>query len=127
MEADRDFTMAVEENKNTNKSAYTLPAENVLPKNAVGREYIIVAELPEVSVDVAGMYDFSVELDENAQTGAGLMWLAQSEEPSGDDDIAEFSDEDGHEIDSVPENRKVNVSVWLNAGKVYKPVIAVRR
>ena len=130
MEADRDFTMDVEENKNTNKSAYTLPAENVLPENAVNDfvvGYIIVAELPAVSVNVSGMYDFSIELGENAQAGEKLVWLANSSEPSEDDKIAEFFDESGHEIDSVPENRKVNVSVWLNAGKVYKPAIAVRR
>ncbi|MBQ7214489.1 MAG: putative Ig domain-containing protein, partial [Synergistaceae bacterium] len=92
-----------------------------------GEKYIVVAELPEVSADISGMYDFSVELDENAQAGEKLYWLANSEAPSADDDIAEFFDEDGLEIDSVPENRKVNISVWLNAGTTYKPVIAVKR
>ena len=72
------------------------------------------------------MYDFSIDLDENVQAGKKLLWMANSDAPSRDDYIAEFSDEDGHEIDSVPENRKVNVSVWLNAGKTYKPAVAVR-
>ena len=90
-----------------------------------GEEYVVVAELPEVSVDVAGMYDFSVTLDEKAQAGEKLFWLANSSEPSQDDDIAEFFDEDGKEIKAVPENRKVNISAWLNAGKIYRPAIAV--
>ena len=94
---------------------------------SAGESYDVVAVLPEVSVDVSGTYDFSVELGGNAQEGDLLVWLANSDAPSDDDSIAEFFDEDGREIDCVPESRKISVSVWLNAGKVYKPAIAVRR
>ena len=147
-EDSKDFTVTIAASTN-NKSAYTAPndgnvsviqnrssrgntstVENLAPENAGSdsdAEYTIVAELPEVSVDVAGMYDFSVELGENAQAGDSLVWLANSEEPSADDGIAEFFTEDGQEIDSVPESKKVNVSAWLNEGVIYRPVIAVKR
>ena len=89
--------------------------------------YIIAARLPEVSVDVSGMYDFEAELSENAQVGAKLYWLAYPDgEGSDDDEIAEFYDEAGAEIDAVPEGRRISVSVWLNEGVKYSPVIAVK-
>ena len=95
--------------------------------NPEGAEYVVVAELPEVSADVSGMYDFSVTLSDDAKAGEKLIWLANSSEPGEDDNIAEFSDEDGAEIDAVPENRKVNVSAWLRQGVIYHPAIAVKR
>ncbi|MBQ7543635.1 MAG: putative Ig domain-containing protein [Synergistaceae bacterium] len=87
----------------------------------------VVAVLPEVSADVPGMYDFAVTLSDDAQPGEELVYLAGSSEPSEDDTIAEFADEDGEEIAAVPENRKVTVSVWLRKGVTYKPAIAVKR
>ncbi|MBQ7544552.1 MAG: putative Ig domain-containing protein [Synergistaceae bacterium] len=87
--------------------------------------YVVVAELGTVSVDVSGMYDFSAEL--SADVEGELLWLARSSEPSEDDNIAEFFDEDGRDTDIVPESRKVNVSVWLRGGVTYKPAIAVKR
>ena len=91
--------------------------------------YIIAAVLPEVSVDASGMYDLYAELDEGAETGKVLVWLAftRNAEGSEDDEIAEFFDEDGREITSVPESHAVNVSVWLNEGVIYAPVIAVKK
>ena len=74
------------------------------------------------------MYDFAdVVLDERARVGEKLLWLANSSEPSDDDNIAEFFDDNGQEIDVVPENRKINISVWLNAERIYKPAVIVRR
>ena len=87
--------------------------------------YLIVAELPEVSVDVPGMYDFSVELDEGAE--GELLYLAGSSEASGDDVIAEFFDGEGMEITEAPADGKLSVSVWLRAGVTYRPKIAVKR
>ena len=89
--------------------------------------YIVVAVLPEVSADVSGMYDFAVTLSDDAGAGEELVYLAGSSEPSDDDNIAEFYDEDGAETSTVPENRKVTVSVWLKQGVTYKPAIAVKR
>ena len=89
--------------------------------------YAVVAVLPEVSVDVAGMYDFSVTISDDAKAGEELVYLAGSSEPSEDDSIAEFFDGEGQEIDAVPDNRRVSVSVWLNEGRNYAPAIAVKR
>ncbi len=89
--------------------------------------FVIAAELGEVSADVSGMYEFDVTLSEEAPVGAKMYWVANSESPSDDDGIAEFFGMDGQEIDAVPENRKVRVSAWLNAGVIYRPVIAVKQ
>ncbi len=89
--------------------------------------FVIAAELGEVSADVSGLYDFDVTLSDESPEGARLYWIANSETPSDDDTIAEFFGMDGQEIDVVPENRKVTVSAWLNAGVIYRPVIAVKQ
>lgn len=92
-----------------------------------GEGYIIAAILPEISVDVSGMYDLEAELCEDISAGAKLYWLAYPDgEGSEDDTIAEFYDEAGAEVETVPESRKVVVSVWLNEGVKYAPVIAVK-
>ena len=89
--------------------------------------YEIAAVLPEISADVSGMYDLEAELGEKAEPGAELVWLAFAEPKSEDDGIAEFFDEEGREVSGVPESRKVKVSVWLNEGTTYRPVIAVKK
>ncbi|MBQ7154690.1 MAG: putative Ig domain-containing protein [Synergistaceae bacterium] len=89
-------------------------------------DYVIAAELGTVSTDISGMHDFSVTLSGDIPAGAALIWLANSSDPSDDDNIAEFFDEEGREISCVPESRKITVSVWLNEGRVYNPVIAVK-
>ena len=89
--------------------------------------YIVVAELGEISCDMAGMYDFTVLLSDDVPEGTELVYLANSDAPSEDDDIAEFLDDTGEEISCVPESRKITVSVWLNEGVVYRPEIAVRK
>ena len=90
------------------------------------RGYSIVAELGTVSVNEAGMYDFTVTLSDDVPAGKELLYLAGSNEPSEDDTIAEFVDDTGKEISAVPENRKVTVSVWLKKGIIYTPSLAVR-
>ena len=88
----------------------------------------IAAELGEITAEESGMHDFDVELTESADVGAKLYWFAYpvDAEDSDDDEIAEFFDEEGAEIDAVPESRKIIVSVWLREGVTYKPVIAVK-
>ena len=86
-----------------------------------------MAELGEISCDMAGMYDFTVLLSDDVPEGTELVYLANSDAPSEDDDIAEFLDDTGEEISCVPESRKITVSVWLNEGVVYRPEIAVRK
>ena len=86
----------------------------------------IVSELGTVSVDESGMHEFGVRLRDDVPVGAKLVWMANSDEPSDDDDIAEFYASDGQEIADVPEDRIITVSAWLNTGRVYNPAIAVR-
>lgn len=90
--------------------------------------YVIVKVLPEMKVSVSDMYEFDVELDEAAESGAKLFWFAfpKDNESTSDDEIAEFYDESGAEITSVPESHKITVSVWLTEGVTYEPVIAVK-
>lgn len=98
-------------------------------REAIEREgYTIVAVLPELSVDVEGMYDLDVELDSGAEVGRELVWLAfpQNAKSSEDDEIVEFWDETGEETQTVPEGLKLKVSVWLREGVRYAPVIAVK-
>lgn len=78
-------------------------------------------------VDVPGMYDFSVTLSGDVKSRAKLLRLANPDYKSDDDNIAEFYGADGEEINAVPEDRKINVSAWLNAGRVYNPAIAVKQ
>ncbi len=94
-------------------------------------ESMIAAVLPELSVDVSGIYSFDVDISPEVPEGLVLVWhsfassadVAASEE-NEEDESAVFYDTDGKEITKVPANHKVNVSVWLNAGKNYAPVIA---
>ncbi|MBQ7154130.1 MAG: putative Ig domain-containing protein [Synergistaceae bacterium] len=98
-------------------------------QEAIAREgYTVIAVLPEIRADSDGMYDFDVELIEDAEVGRSMVWLAfpQDAEASEDDGIAEFFDENGAEISAVPSSRKVKVSVWLREGVTYAPVIAVK-
>lgn len=90
--------------------------------------YLIAAVLPEISVNVSGMYDIDVELYDDVPEGAELVWLAFPEEgkESDDDEIAEFYDPNGKEITRVPAGHRITVAPWLNKGVKYSPVIAVR-
>lgn len=90
--------------------------------------YIIAAVLPEMSVTESKLYDIEAKLSENAPVGAKLVWFAfpKDVEPSDDDKIAEFFDEEGAEIYEVPASRKIVVSPWLEAEVTYAPVIVVK-
>ena len=90
--------------------------------------YTVAAELGEITAEEDGLHDFDVELTESADVGAKLFWFAYpvDAEESDDDEIAEFFDSEGAEIEAVPESRRVSVSVWLRKGVTYKPVIAVK-
>ena len=93
-----------------------------------GGGYTVAAVLPEITVNVSGLYDISVELNGDVPVGSKLIWLAFAEEGKGseDDEIAEFYDESGAEISDVPESRKITVAAWFNEGVKYYPVIAVK-
>ncbi|MBQ3396591.1 MAG: hypothetical protein IJG55_09780, partial [Synergistaceae bacterium] len=88
--------------------------------------YVTAVELGEVSCDLPGMYDFNVELPDHIAEGSELVYTANSDSPSEDDDIAEFYDDAGNEISVVPENRRITISIWLNPETIYNPVISVK-
>ena len=127
------FTVRAENDAGTDEAEITITIDATednsgLPAYGESEgESVIVAVLPEVSADVSGMHDFSVTLSPDVEAGAKLVWIAGSSEPSEDDQIAEFADSDGKEIEAVPEDRRITVSAWLNAGITYRPAIAVKR
>ena len=98
-------------------------------KDEIPEDFIKVAELGIISADEDGLYDFEVVLSEDAEIDSELLWLAfpQDVEDSEDDEICEFYDVEGEEIDSVPEDRIIKISVWLEEGIIYKPVIAAKK
>ena len=89
--------------------------------------YVIVAELGTISADEAGMYEFGFVIGDDVPEGLELLYIANSDNPSEDDEIAEFYDDTGTEISVVPESRNITVSVWLNEGVTYSPEIAVKK
>ena len=86
----------------------------------------IIARLPEISVDFPGMYDFEIELSDDVQTDGEMIYIANSSEPSDDDEIAEFYDDTGMEVTKVPQSKKIILSVWLREGIIYAPVVVVK-
>ena len=116
-----------ESESDSSAEEYRLLAEHYAATGELPEGFVIAAELPAVSADVSRMYDFEAELSESAPIGAKMYWLANSEKPSEDDAIAEFFGEDGQDIETVPESRRVSISAWLNAGVIYRPVIAVKK
>ena len=116
-----------ESKSDSSAEEYRLLAEHYAATGELPEGFVIAAELGEVSADVSRIYDFEAELSESTPVGAKMYWLANSEKPSDDDAIAEFSGEDGQDIETVPESRRVSVSAWLNAGMIYRPVIAVKK
>ena len=95
----------------------------------ISDDYIVAAVLPEIHVTESGLYELEIELDESVKTDAKLFWLAcpQNNEPSEDDSIAEFYDDTGEEIFTVPENHLITVSAWLNKDIIYTPIILVSK
>ena len=91
--------------------------------------YVVVAVLDEFTAQADGQVkDFEAELDEEkAAEGAKLVYIAfpQNAEESEDDKIADFYDEDGAAIETVPASLKVVVAPWLRSGVTYQPVIAI--
>ncbi|MBQ7543922.1 MAG: hypothetical protein IJT02_03165 [Synergistaceae bacterium] len=91
--------------------------------------YVVVAVLDEFTAQADGqVQDFEAELDEEKATeGAKLVYIAfpQNAPEVEDDKIADFYDEDGAAIETVPASRKIVVAPWLRNGVTYQPVIAI--
>ena len=107
--------------------AVSLPASIVTKTSFSTSDYVIAAVLPVVSVDVSGLYDFTVELSDETPEGAELIYMANSSQTSEDDEIVEFYDDDGEEISTVPEDRKITIAIWLNKDVIYSPVVVVKQ
>ena len=94
---------------------------------AFSDEYSIAAVLNAISVNESGYYEIAVELDENSEDGE-LTWFGfpvdvdESELNSN----AIFYDDNSNEILVKPENNLITVSVYLEKGIIYEPVIAVK-
>ena len=90
--------------------------------------YEIAAILPEISVTESDLYDLEVDISEDVETGKKLYWFAfpQNREKSADDEIIEFYDINGTEIQNVPEGHEILISAWFNSGDIYAPIIAVK-
>ncbi|MBR0247651.1 MAG: putative Ig domain-containing protein [Synergistaceae bacterium] len=102
------------------------PVLTEIPSGQISGGYVIVAELGTISADESGMYEFGIALSDDVPEGTELIYLANSDEPSDDDEIVEFYDDEGNEISSVPESRKITISIWLNKEVIYSPEIAVK-
>ena len=98
-----------------------------------GNGSMIGAILPEISVNVSGLYTFesvdafaNVKISPDVPSGYALVWNAFTRGSVNDaaNDFAVFYDVDGEEITTVPANHTVNVSAWLDEGKTYAPVIS---
>ena len=96
-------------------------------KNINGKNYLVVAQLPAISVEKSGQYEIKVKLDENAVVGKKLIWFASpvNSESSDDDNIADFYSYDGEPVSTVPENHLITIDAWLNAEILYEPVLAI--
>ncbi|MBQ7196252.1 MAG: putative Ig domain-containing protein [Synergistaceae bacterium] len=92
------------------------------------KDYTIAAVLPEISVSESGMYDFEVEFDDEIEAEQKLFWFAfpKNRNENDDDEIAEFFDMTGAEITKTNGENEILISVWLNEGDLYAPVIAVK-
>ena len=131
-----------------NKAANTrLPSERMTPENkntshtsqsqndgytddeeySYSESYVIVAELGMISSDAEGLHEFGVALPDYVPEGSELVYIANSDEFSEDDEIAEFYDDEGEEITAVPESRKITIAVWLKPGRIYNPAIGIKR
>ena len=88
--------------------------------------YIIAYVLPRFRVVRAGTYRFTVNLYNNVPAGLTLVWFPFAVSGSGGGTANFFDYRGTQEITVSPENRRLIVSVYLEAG-TYAPVIAVLR
>ena len=98
---------------------------------------IVAAILPEISVSVSDFYTYSsldvfadVKISDDVPAGYSLVWHpftrtnTPAEVENAANDYAVFYDSEGSIITEVPADKIVNVSAWLEAGKLYAPVIS---
>ena len=91
--------------------------------------------MPIIAVSESGIYVFGLSLDNlNAGAPIYLMLMGESSSASSgmvssaaDDSASEdaytFLDDEGNEVNTVPNNKHVNVAAYMEAGKTYAPII----
>ena len=91
--------------------------------------------LPIIAVSESGIYVFGLSLDNlNAGAPIYLMLMGESSSASSgmvsgaaDDSDSEnaytFLDDEGNEVNTVPNNKHVNAAAYMEAGKTYAPII----
>lgn len=91
--------------------------------------YTVIAVLPEVTSDKDDQAEIPVELIEDAPEGAKLVYIPfpKNAAETEDDKIADFYDEDGADIKTVPAAKNITVAPWFRAGVTYEPVIAAEK
>ncbi|MBQ7193580.1 MAG: putative Ig domain-containing protein, partial [Synergistaceae bacterium] len=96
-------------------------------------EMMIAAILPEITVNVSDIYDFNdIRIDSRVPNGAVMVWnsfarISGSEAElsnANDNSGVQFMDKNGKEISTVPEEHVIDVSVYLEGGYTYGPVIS---
>ena len=88
--------------------------------------------LPSMRVAEPAVYVFAVEIDLPTGTKITLRMMAKSSESStaaaffsseADEEMCTFLDDDGNVIDTVPENKHVNIAAYMQPGMTYSPTI----
>ena len=88
--------------------------------------------MPTMSVTEPAVYVFAVEIDLPVGAKITLRMMAKSAEDTtaaaffsseNDAEMCTFLDDDGNVIDTVPENKHVNIAAYMEPGKTYSPII----
>ena len=128
-EAEKSADEATEEKVAVYGKAGTVESLTEAQRSAIEEAgYIIVAVYDDVKVPEDNTYDFAFEVADGVKTGSEFAYFVfKAEEEANDDEkYAEFFDEDGAPVESVPESKKAEVSAWFSADSTYKSVVAVK-
>ena len=102
-------------------SSLSISAINMLSNDTS----IIAAVLPEIRCNKSGRYTFGqVQIYPDIPSGSVLVWNAFASGNSDyDNSYADFLDVHNSEISQVPDEYRINIAAYLEAEKIYAPVI----
>lgn len=89
-------------------------------------DYITAAVIPAFMESADGTYDFLVSIDANVPAGSYMEWHPFPNGVEADGETYAFTDSEGKETTTVPENHRVTVKTYLEGGVIYEPVITAR-
>ena len=90
--------------------------------------------LPVIVVTRSAVYVFGVQVNIPAGTPIALHMMAEQSGFAGaemfdaaaaNSEVYTFLDDDGNEIDTVPENQHINIAAYMEEGYTYAPVITI--